>query len=89
MESLPRRSQHRPKVVPFTRRTAAADDLAIARRRMRHLAPWHVEPLPAMHSVIGGPGEPLSVDQREHDRELGLQMLAIHMWLASAQSAMH
>jgi hypothetical protein len=89
MESLPRRSQHRPKAVPFTRRTAAADDLAIARRRMRHLAPWHVEPLPAMHAAVGGRTERMAAEHREHNEEVALRMLAVHLWLTTAQSAMH
>ncbi len=78
-------------VIPFPTRSARAiaDDLSVARRRMRHLAPWHVEPLPMMHSVIGKPAEQLSTERREHSEQVALQVLAIQMWLTNAQSAMH
>ena len=28
---------------------SAADEMTVARRRMKHLAPWRIEPLPAVH----------------------------------------
>jgi len=65
-----------------------ADDIKIARQRMRHLVPWHVEPVPAMHSAAGRPTEPLSKSAREPSRRLALQVLAIHMWHAAARSAL-
>lgn len=69
-------------------RTASADDIKVARQRMRHLAPWNVEPLPVMHSVAGTPPEPPSREARERGRELALQVLAVHMWHAAATSAL-
>ena len=67
---------------------AAADDLRIARQRMRHLASWNVEPLPVMHSVDGTPTAPPSKEARERGRQLALQILAVQMWHASAMSAL-
>ena len=65
-----------------------ADDLRIARQRMRHLASWNVEPLPVMHSVDGTPTAPPSKEARERGRQLALQILAVQMWHASAMSAL-
>lgn len=39
---------------------APVDDIVVARRRMRHLAPWDIRPLPVMHSVAGASDESLS-----------------------------
>ena len=64
------------------------DELTIAGRRMRHLAPWHVEPLPMMHSAVGCPPKALSTEQRAVSERLALQVLAVQMWLTTAQSAM-
>lgn len=64
------------------------DEIKIARRRMRHLAPWNVKPLPVMHSVSGTPGEPLSAAARERSRRLALQILAVQMWHVRARSAL-
>lgn len=67
--------------------TAVADDLVVARRRMRHLAPWDIEPLPVMHSVAGASDE-LPPRQPERSKELGLHLLAVHMWQAAAKTAL-
>jgi hypothetical protein len=32
-----------------------SNDLEIARRRMKHLAPWHVEPIPRTHLAASVP----------------------------------
>jgi len=64
------------------------DDIEIARQRMRHLAPWNVEPLPLMHSVDGTPPPPPSAEARERRRQLALQILAVQMWHAAATSAL-
>jgi len=64
------------------------DDIEVARHRMRHLAPWNVEPLPLMHSVDGAPLPPPSAEVRERRRQLALQILAVQMWHASATSAL-
>jgi len=68
--------------------TALADDLVVARRRMRHLAPLDIKPLPVMHSVAGASDESLSPDHREHSKERGLYLLAVHMWQAAAKTAL-
>lgn len=85
-----RRSRVRLSAVPSQPESVVpyADDIKIARQRMRHLAPWHVEPVPAMHSAVGRPAEPLSESAREPGRRLALQVLAIHMWHAAARSAL-
>ena len=83
-------SHARPRAVPrdVEPQAASADDIKVARRRMRHLAPWNVEPLPVMHSVAGTPLEPPSKEARERGHELALQVLAVHMWHASTTSAL-
>jgi hypothetical protein len=65
-----------------------ADDMKIARRRMRHLAPWNVEPVPVMHAATGRPADPLNASVRERGRRLAVQVLAIHIWHAAARSAL-
>lgn len=73
------------------RRTSNSPDdyLTIARRRMRHLAAWNVEPLPTMHSAVGYPTKARSTEQRAANEHLAIQMLAVQMWLTNSQSAMH
>lgn len=67
---------------------APADDIVVARRRMRHLVPWDIKPLPVMHSVAGASDESLSPEQRERTKEIALQVLAVHMWQAAAKTAL-
>ena len=67
---------------------APADDIVVARRRMRHLASFDIKPLPMMHRVAGPSDESRSPEQREHIRELALRMLAVHMWQAQAKTAL-
>ena len=68
--------------------SSPTDDLVVARRRMRHLAPWDIKPLPVMHSVAGPSDESLPPEQRERSRQLGLHLLAVHMWQAAAKTAL-
>lgn len=84
-------SRSRLRIVPFKPNAAGAmaDDLKIARRRMRHLVPWHVEPLPMMHSAISKPSEPRTSEERQQSEQVALRVLAVQMLQASAQSAMH
>src|SRR5215469_15376447 len=89
MDTLTRRSELGPSVVPFEKNARVADDLAVARQRMRHLAPWNVTPLPVMHSVTGKPTERLSPAQRERATQLALQILAIQMDHTAHQGALH
>ncbi|GEM_PF-7097989 len=65
-----------------------ADDLVVAQRRMRHLAPLDIKPLPMMHRVAGPSDESRPPEERERTRELALYVLAVHMWQAAARSAM-
>jgi hypothetical protein len=90
MNTLPHRSRLRLRAVPRDPGSSLlpADDIKIARQRMRHLVPWNVEPLPLMHSVAGAPMEPLSKEARERGRQLAWQVLAVHMWHAAATSAL-
>lgn len=67
---------------------APADDIVVARRRMRHLAPWDIKPLPVMHSAAGSSDELPPPQQSERTRELGLHLLAVHMWQAAAKTAL-
>src|SRR6266852_3031827 len=41
--------------IPARGHLAYRDDLEIARRRMRHLAPWHVEPMPITQEAASRP----------------------------------
>lgn len=41
-----------------------------------------------MHSVAGTPTAPPSKEARERGRQLALQILAVHMWHASARGAL-
>ena len=90
MNTILRRSRARLSAVPRDPETpiSPADDIKIARQRMRHLAPWNVEPLPVIHSVAGAPTEPLSQEARERGRRLALQILAVQMWHAATTSAL-
>jgi len=90
MNTVLRRSRVRLRAVPRDGAlpVPVVDDIKIARQRMRHLAPWNVEPLPLMHSVAGTPTAPPSKEARERGRQLALQILAVHMWHASARGAL-
>jgi len=67
---------------------AGADDIAIARQRMRNLAPWNVAPLPAMHAAGGTPDMPLTPAEHERNEQLALAVLAVQMWHANALGAL-
>jgi len=68
--------------------TAPADDLVVARRRMRHLAFLDIKPLPMMHSVAGALDESLPPEHRERPTERGLYLLAVHIWQAAPKTAL-
>jgi hypothetical protein len=75
---------------------AYRDDLEIARRRKKHLAPWHVEPMPMPQEAASAPaagpdGKPAN-RKRSFSRsrqptafQLGL---ALHMFVAERRSAL-
>ncbi len=66
---------------------APADGVKAVRRRMRHLAPWNVKPLPAMHSASGAAGEPMSATAHERSRRLAMRVLAVQLWHTTATGA--
>jgi len=72
-----------------SREVIAPDDLEIACRRMRHLAPWNVRPIPMMHSVVGNPERPITTGQRERSKRLAMKVLAVQISQAGATSALH
>lgn len=66
-----------------------AEDLETARRRMKHLAPWHVAPLP--HTQIARAGtsaSPVSAAERARRKRLALRVLALQMGYARPTSAL-
>ena len=67
---------------------APADDLVVARRRMRHLMSLDIRPLPLMHSVAAASEESAPPEQRERTKELALYVLAVHMWQAQPKTAL-
>jgi len=71
------------------REAIVPDDLEIACRRMRHLAPWNVRPIPMMHSVAGEPERPITTGQRERSKRLAMKVLAVQISQAGATSALH
>ena len=79
-ERVVRSSHGKPVIVP-------ADDLVVAQRRMRHLAPWDIKPLPMMHSVAGSPDES-PPPEGERNNELKLHLLAVHMSQAAPKTAL-
>lgn len=80
----------RPGARPASDKAAAApaDDLVVVRRRLRHLAPLDIKPLPMMHAVAGRSDEPPLPEHSERNREIALYVLAIQMWLAAAKTAL-
>jgi len=90
MTTTSRRYRARLRAVPTDLEGASAiDDIKIARQRMRHLAPWNVEPLPVMHFAgAATAAEPVSDEVRARGRRLALQVLAVQMWHTSARSAL-
>lgn len=55
MDPLTRRSDLELSIVPFEATASVANDLEIARQRMRHLASWKVGPLLSMQAFAGKP----------------------------------
>ena len=62
-------------------------ELETARRRMRHLAPWHVTPVP-MQAVTRAVHAAKSSGTSEERRRLALQVLAVQMVQATSTSAL-
>jgi hypothetical protein len=69
--------------------SANRDDLEIARRRMKHLAPWHVEPMPMPLRPATAPGaSPVSGAAKARHERVALQVLALQMGYARPTSAL-
>ena len=77
-------------VVPHAAKATAvsSDEIETARRRMYHLRYRNVEPLPTMHFVIGKADQHLTDAQRAAYQQIGLHVLAVQMWQATAKSAL-
>lgn len=89
--SSPARSTAKLCAVPTTtvpRESAPVEDIQIARKRMRHLLPWNVKPLPVMHFAASSTAvaKPRSEESERRVRHLAMQVLAVQMWHASARS---
>lgn len=91
MHTISRRSRTRLHVVPPVSSSTASvvNDLKTANRRMRHLAPWNVKPLPMMHSAAGKPIDRLTPAQRERTAQVARQVLAVHMRDATNRGGRH
>lgn len=68
----------------------SADEMEVARRRMRHLAPWRVTPVPAVHVAAKPyPQPPMDAAAKERCKRLALRVLAVQMieaWRSSEPS---
>lgn len=74
-----------PALEPAPRR----DELEIARRRMKHLAPWHVAPMPMSQVAPRAPASsPVSAAEKARRKHLALQVLALQMGNARPNSAL-
>ncbi len=81
----------RPRIAPAAPGASAgiAEDLETARRRMKHLAPWHVAPLPQTQiSRAGAAAGPVSASEQARRKHLALQVLALQMGYARPTSAL-
>jgi hypothetical protein len=59
---------------------SAADEMTIARRRMKHLAPWRIEPVPAVRvAARSRAAAPLTGESKERCRRVALNVLAMQM----------
>ena len=72
------------------------DDLEIARRRMKHLAPWHVEPMPMTQKAASAPAagpveKPANCKPsffRSRHPTTFQRNLALHLFVAERYSAL-
>ncbi|HUZ75403.1 MAG TPA: hypothetical protein VMU87_20660 [Stellaceae bacterium] len=59
---------------------APVDAIENVRRRMRHLAPWHIEPVPMVsRGSHAATDEALTDEARQRLARLSLQVLAVQM----------
>jgi hypothetical protein len=72
-----------PRMFPLS----TADEMTVARRRMKHLAPWRIEPVPAVHvAARSRPWAPLTGESKERYRRVALNVLAMQMAEAASWS---
>jgi hypothetical protein len=58
----------------------ATDEMDVARRRMKHLEPWRIAPVPAVHVAARTyRAAPLTQEARDRYRAVALNVLALHM----------
>ena len=75
---------------------AHRDDLEIARRRMKHLAPWHVKPMPMTQEAASAPpagpveksANPKLSSFRSRQPTTIQSSLAAHLFVAERHSAL-
>jgi hypothetical protein len=82
--------------IPAPGHLAYRDDLEIARRRMKHLAPWHVEPMPMTQEAASRP--PAGPVEKPANRELPFSRsrqptafqlgLALHIFVSERRGAL-
>lgn len=80
-------SDRLPPAHPMPARSV--DDLETARRRMKHLAPWHVAPMPQTQVARAAPAAgPVSTAEQARRKHLALQVLALQMGHTRPTSAL-
>lgn len=62
------------------------DETETARRRMKHLAPWRVEPVPAVHVAARDPlaPVPMSGETRARCKQIALNVLVLQIAAAGS-----
>jgi hypothetical protein len=68
--------------------SACRDDLEIARRRMRHLVRWNVQPVPMIRASCAAATNPVSAAENERCKDTALKVLGLHMDGARRTSAL-
>jgi hypothetical protein len=99
MTSIARPTTADPSTAPTIRapgHLAYRDDLGIAGRRMRHLAPWHVEPMPMTQEAASAPAA--GPVEKPANRKLSFSRsrqptafqlgVALHMFVAERRGAL-
>jgi hypothetical protein len=71
-----------------SRASERADELEIARRRMKHLTPWHVRPMPMYRGTRAGQVVRVGGASEERCHRLALQVRAVQMAQALPKSAL-
>jgi hypothetical protein len=97
MTSLTRTASADPSATSTTsplEQLAYRDEFEIAKRRMKHLAPWHVEPMPMTYEAAIAPGaspieKPANRKSPRSRQPTAFQLgLALHMFIAECRGAL-